>query len=158
MELKAIATALGLGAQADTEQVLESIRELKFAKEEAEKQLAEMRKAQEEARKKEAKALLDKAKSLKLLDENQIRAYEKLFEADHENAKEVLSALLEKQETPKENPVGEFIKQMGKGGSAEPKKDYRWYEENDPGYLLKLKRDNPDEFQRLFDEYYNPEQ
>ena len=40
-----------------------------------------------------------------------------------------------------------------RGGSAQPKHDWAWYQEHDPNALLAMEREQPELFKRLLDEY-----
>jgi len=153
-DFKNIAIALGLDAKATEADVLNAITQMKQAQTSAEQKLADIEKAQKEARQQEAKTLLNKAKELQLLNDSQIKAYQKLFDADHDNAKQVITELIDG--VKKDNAAETFIKQIGSGQSKgkEADKDYHWYELNDPDYLLELKQNDPEAFEKLFNEYY----
>lgn len=107
----------------------------------------------------EAIALVDQAVTDGIIEKEQKETFLNLFKVDHNGTKKALAAIKKpaKQEGLTGEALHEYVKSLNAGGKGDTKKDYAWYEQNDPKGLLKLKADNPEKFEELFNEHFKTE-
>ena len=157
--LKTIALALKLDADASESEVLKEIGNLQTAK----ANLADFKQKQETAQQAEAVKLVDKAVEKGIipaaLKDGQLAAFDKDFEGTKKQFETLFDNLEEDtEETQKPNEqLGDFITKLPKSSAKLSKTDdaktYAWYQENDPQGLVKLQADNPAEFEKLLTEH-----
>jgi len=112
-------------------------------------------KLNQEKREAEAVKLVDDAIEAKAIKAEKKETYIQLFKADHSGAKAVLEDLMGKAQASPKDKLGNFLDDLkpGEGGKeTDAKKDWAWYELNAPEQLLAMKSENPEQFQKLFDE------
>lgn len=163
-QLKSVALALGLAADATEPDVLSALATLKTGKTDAETKLKTIEDAQKELKTKEAKDLVGKASAvLKLEGDAKTSfetAYSALFAADHDNTKTAVESLLSGAGTTKPDNKGAvvlstFMKDV-KGNAATEGSDapsFDYLQKKNPTELARLKADEPDTYQQLVADY-----
>lgn len=108
-----------------------------------------------EARKATALKLVDAAIDAKAIKAERKEAWIALFDADPTNAKASLEDLMGKAAEKPTKKLNSFLDGItpGEGGKeSDEKKDWNWYELNDPEALLEMQESNPEQFTKLFEE------
>ncbi|MGE0635996.1 MAG: hypothetical protein AB7G44_03405 [Bacteroidia bacterium] len=140
---KALLEELGLAENANEAQVNEAIKTLKKGKTDAEATLKTQRDAS-------IKNLIDTAKLKKGLDEKQAESLTKLAGNDFDLAQKTIDLM------PDKKTLKSQVETSGNGGVADERKDWtmRDWEKKDPKGLLKLKTEDKDAYQELFNKTY----
>lgn len=157
-ELKSVAIALGLDAEASEAEVLVAVSSLKSAKETAETKLGNFEDALKLSQKKEQDALLAKAEKLGLIDKAAVPAYEALFAKDHDNTKNAVEALLatKKDDDGKQAQLGNFLKGIGGNATNEPtdaKLTFDYLQRYNSVQLKHIKENEPETYAQLVADY-----
>lgn len=146
---KQIALKLGLPESATGAEVLAKldagISQIATLKSERDKAVAELQELKDKAaaaRKKEASDLVEQALKDGRIDAAQKGVYEKLFEADHENAKAALNSL----------PMRQSLRNRVTSEDGDSFEKMSWDELDRKGLLKELKEKHPDLYQQKFDE------
>lgn len=145
---KEIALKLGLDENASPQDVMnaiqskdEEIASLKSEKATLEAKVKSYEDFEAAARKQEAVTLLDEAVRSGRLDANSRPKFERLFELDHDSAKEALAALPERKALRVNNTEEKHEDRSGW--------TYLDWMKNDPEGLKKMKADEPERFKEL---------
>lgn len=164
--LKSVALVLGLSAEASEADVITATTKLKQEKEAAQTKLSEIELKQTQERTKEADELVEKAAiHLKLEGDTATEfksTYKKLFDADFENTKLVLTAMLPKvpeQPTPaNKSDLSLFLKNVGGGNGThqtDVKLTFDYLQTYDVAQLKKIKTEQPELYSQLVKDYAN---
>lgn len=157
--MKQIATALGLSENADENQIKQAVDQLNADK--------------KELRTQRNNVLLKLGESSGTITDDNRDRMQKLADTDFDLA---LSFVDKKPDNNQKGNTGngntgqgdpanddgirlsDVVNALKGNGGDTTKEDntdtFEWYQKNDPQALLKMKRDNPEKFQKLFDEHY----
>lgn len=160
-KLVTIALALGMMAESTEEAVSVKVQELKLAKENAEKEVSELKVKLSAITTSEATALVEKAITLGLLPEGLKDSQLKSFEADFDGQKAVLSKLIVDKETANgqnsnQNQIKEVILGAGKSGAnvpAVPENTFDYLQKHNAIELGRIRDNEPAKYTQLAKEY-----
>jgi len=155
----AIISTISLALGFDEAQEQEIIKEIKRLKK-IENEHLELLKSQQKAQEDEAKKLIDKAIKKGLfpasLKTGQLMAFKEDFKGAKTAFEKLFTETEEKENAPKASPSLEaFIDDLSKKatGTMSAKKDFAWYEKNDPKGLQELQKEKPEAFEKLLNEH-----
>jgi phage head maturation protease len=156
--MKSIALALGKEENATEGILLQSVNELKLAKETAETKAQTATEALEAIQGKEADGLIKKAVSLGLIHKDFTETVKSAFDADHEAQAVKLSKMITDKEAELEtdethNGLKEVILGKGDGKRKTVKLTFDYLQKHDVAKLKDIRENNPKEYARLAKEY-----
>ncbi|WP_281683421.1 hypothetical protein [Zunongwangia profunda] len=155
MDMKSIALALDMGADSKPESVLQKVKELQLAKQQADDKANKLEEKLNEANKQEAETLTDKAVALGLISDGLKESQLKAFESDHEGQKAVLSRLIqEKEGSAQQQDRSKTVREVvlsGKGSGKSPniELNYDYLQKNDPTELRRIRDEEPKKYAEL---------
>lgn len=160
-EFKTIALALGKPADASETALLETIAQVKLAKETAESQVVELQAKIKETATAEATTLVQKAVRLGLIPETLEASQIKAFESDFDGQKVILTKLIaDKEDTTALNADGSKIKEVvltGKNSvpneSSTDKETFDYLQKHDAVKLSKIRSEEPEKYAALAKAY-----
>jgi hypothetical protein len=157
--MKSIALALGKEENATEGILLQTVNELKLAKETAETKATNAENALNEIEGKEADSLIEKGIKLGLLDKGFKDTLKTAFEADHEAQAVSLSKMIELKEAEqgadeRHTAVREVVLGKGDGkGKGAVKLTFDYLQKHDVPQLTEIRNNKPEEYARLAKEY-----
>lgn len=166
MSFKTIALALGLNADASEDVILNTISEVKLAKKTAEENVQQLQNEVETSQTADATALLDKAIKLNLMPAALKDAQLAAFKADFATQKVTLSKLIADKETENaKTNKAKLVKELLAGATSRTDTGAEGYQKGDfvklskenPAELMRLRRDDPEEFKALYAAQYGAE-
>lgn len=158
-KMKKIALKLGLPENATEDQINQKIEELSASKP-PEKDEEVKPETKTEGGDKMVNAFLSMGKKVGIITEKNEDKFKKLAAVDIDLAVDMMEELNASSGSSDEDQtirLSDVIKVLKKGGSEEKdevKKDYDWYQMNDPKELMKLKSEKPEEFKKLYEAKY----
>lgn len=153
-----IAKLLGLPEDATEQQIIDKIKEREQAQSDWMKSTVDMFIAMGE--KKGTVTEKNKERMIRLAKADFSLFMELVNEEIEPVAYDVVSAPTNVVTTTEKGRLSDAIAQLGKSGkekavNASQKKTWDWYQKHNPEYLNHLEKENPDEFNRMLDEYEN---
>ncbi len=158
MSIKSIALALDMDENAAETTVLKSVKELKLAKEKAEKLGKQAQDQLKVVLGKQADALVDKAVSLGLVDEGLKETLRASFDTDHESQTVKLSKMIsDKEAASNGDDTHSVVKEVILGGGSNSGKTVKltfdYLQKHDVAKLKEIRDNKPTEYARLAKEY-----
>ena len=158
MSIKSIALALDMEENAGESTVLKSVKDLKLAKETAEKKATNAEVALNTIRGKEADSLIEKGISLGLIHKDFTDTLKSAFDADHEVQAVKLSKMIsdKAEETTgdeKHTALREVILGKGDVKGKSVKLTFDYLQKHDVAQLKDIRDNKPTEYARLAKEY-----
>ena len=144
MDLKNIASALGLNDEADMTAIVDKVGAMTAENQSLKDRVAELESAVEKNRQAEVTALIDQAVKEKRIGEDEREDYTAIANNDMEQAKRMLA---------KRQPVVKIANEVNKTAPAVTSKT--WDQLDKEGGLAELRKNNPEEYQRLFNEKFH---
>ncbi|MDV4024242.1 hypothetical protein CMT52_07815 [Elizabethkingia anophelis] len=159
-EIKTIALALGISADSNENTVLQTVSELKLAKQKAQEDSDAWKGKYIALQLKESTTLVEKAVKLNLIPEALKDGQIKLFETDYDGQYEKLSKLIQDKETENQkNDKTETITgviQLSNNGTptnASVEESFDYLQKKNPAKLAKIRTEQPDVYQKLCKAY-----
>lgn len=160
-ELKTIALALGKAADTSESVLLETIAQVKLAKDTAESKVTELETEIKGIRLSAATTLVDKAVQLGLIDEALKPSQIKAFEVDFEGQKAILTKLIGDKETADgQNGNHQKVKEVILNGktttadtTADTKESFDYLQKHDTVKLAKIRDEQPEQYAKLAKDY-----
>jgi len=144
MNFKNIASALGLTDESE-KAIVDKVNAMTTENQALQNRVAELEAKAEETRKAAVKALIDKAVAEKRIGEDEREDYTTIANTNMEQAERMIA---------RRQPVAPIASQLApKSETSTPK---TWDELDREGGLINLKKNNPEEYQRLFNEKFHP--
>ncbi len=158
MELTTIALALGMSNNASEPAVLQEIKDLKLAKETAEKKNISLQKRVDEVEQSERTALIDKAVQLGLLPEEMKEMTETAFKSDHDGQKAILTKLIalkekDMQENGNQQAVRDIVLNKGKKTTENVELSFDYLQKHNVVELRRIAKEEPEKYAQLVNEY-----
>jgi hypothetical protein len=160
-EFKTIALALGKPADASETALLETIAQVKLAKETAERKVVELESKIKETATAEATTLVQKAVKLGLIPESLEASQIKAFESDFDAQKVILTKLIaDKEAATTVNADGSKIKEVVLAGKnsipnepSDEKETFDYLQKHDAVKLSKIRTEEPEKYAALAKAY-----
>ncbi|MDN4754441.1 HK97 family phage prohead protease [Porphyromonadaceae bacterium W3.11] len=137
---------LSLSDNATEQEVTRAVENLQLEKKELNDQLNAIREEERKAQREEATELINNAIASGQIDASARDSMQKLFDADPESAKVILSALPKRQS---------IARQLNKDHRSDPLLEKSWDELDRSGGLAKLRDKYPDRYEELKKEKFN---
>lgn len=158
MELTTIALALDMSGKPNENAVLQEIKDLKLAKETAEKKNISLQKRVDEVEQSERTTLIDKAVQLGLLPEEMKEMTETAFKSNHDGQKAILTKLIagkekDLQENGNHQTVRDIVLNKGKKTTENVELSFDYLQKHNVVELRRIAKEEPEKYAQLVNEY-----